>query len=274
MSAAYLIVKAAMGKAMPAGSRAPQIQQILAYGDGPVHLGLTRRSFPENHQSTPSIAAFERTVFVEAGFLDIAMSGSDIRLPPGGYLLIPTGTFCTFKAVEQSATWLEATTPQARDRNSWSDLHQDSAIRCGGNRLQSGDIALKGAGVFNGSMPPVSDFHPDLQQAAQRMLIDREAGAAHLNMFVVEFSGKGLCNFHDHPFEEAYAILEGSVEARFGEERHMLHPGDIAWCGVGTRHSFNATAGRVRWLEFQTPQPPVREGMRWHSRWEKLLPRL
>lgn len=213
-------------------------------------------------------------MFVEAGTLDVSMNGNDIRLPVGGYLLIPTETFCCVKAVDGPATWLEATTPQARDQRAWNDVHEDRSIRCGGNRLQPGDIALKGAGVFDGRMPPANDFHPDLRQAALRMLIDREAGAVHLNMFVVEFSGMGLCNFHDHPFEEAYVMLEGCVEATFNQERHILHPGDIAWCGVGTRHAFNAGAGRVRWLEFQTPQPPVREGMRWHSRWEKLLPRL
>jgi mannose-6-phosphate isomerase-like protein (cupin superfamily) len=96
---------------------------------------------------------------------------------------------------------------------------------------------------------------------------DGWCSAANFNMFIIEFADGGLCNHHDHPFEEAYLILEGKVDIVFDGEPYVMGRGDFAWTGVGSRHAFFPKAGqRVRWLEIQAPQPPVRNGQRWHSR--------
>ena len=76
-------------------------------------------------------------------------------------------------------------------------------------------------------------------------------------MFMVQYEPDGLAGAHDHPFEEAYLILEGAVEATFDDASYVLEPGDVAWAGVGCVHGFrNVGDGPVRWLETQAPQPP------------------
>ena len=120
-------------------------------------------------------------------------------------------------------------------------------------------------------MPPGAHMHGDLQGFSIRYFVDRDFGAVHLNMFTVEFAKGGICNHHDHPFEEAYLVLEGDVDIVFDGRAYTLKTGDFAWTAVGSRHAFFPVEGRpVRWLEIQTPQPPTQEGMRWHARWEEL----
>src|SRR3546814_57171 len=102
-----------------------------------------------------------------------------------------------------------------------------------------------------------------------RMLMDANFGAVHFNMFVISFPDGGLCNHHDHPFEEAYVILGGEVEVTFDGRDYTLKEGDFAWTGVGARHAFFPKKGQpVHWLEVQSPQPPAMGGMRWHEQWE------
>jgi quercetin dioxygenase-like cupin family protein len=134
-----------------------------------------------------------------------------------------------------------------------------------------GDPRRKLAGHYDGTMPPGAHMHGDLHGFSIRYFVDRDFGAVHLNMFTVEFAKGGICNHHDHPFEEAYLVLEGDVDIVFDGRSYTMQTGDFAWTGVGSRHAFFPVEGRpVRWLEIQAPQPPTQEGMRWHSRWEAL----
>ena len=50
----------------------------------------------------------------------------------------------------------------------------------------------------------------------------------------------------------------------------MLRPGDGVVAGVGSMHGFwNEGTERVRWLETQAPQPPVRHAYRWAPTWKQ-----
>src|SRR3546814_18578441 len=94
-----------------------------------------------------------------------------------------------------------------------------------------------------------------------RMLMDANFGAVHFNMFVISFPDGGLCNHHDHPFEEAYVILGGEVEVTFDGRDYTLKEGDFAWTGVGARHAFFPKKGQpVHWLEVQSRSEERRVG--------------
>ena len=104
-----------------------------------------------------------------------------------------------------------------------------------------------------------------------KMMVDTDLGAQLQTMFMVQYEPNGLAGAHDHPLEEAYLILEGSVEATFDGEAYRLEPGDIAWAGVGCVHSFtNVGDGIVRWLETQAPAPPPRHSYRFSRDWTYL----
>jgi quercetin dioxygenase-like cupin family protein len=104
-----------------------------------------------------------------------------------------------------------------------------------------------------------------------KMLVDRAFGADLLTMFTVDYELGGAAQEHDHPFEETYLFLAGEVEAELDGVRYTLRAGDFAFAGVGSVHGFwNVGTERVRWLETQAPQPPVRHAYRWVSSWRAL----
>jgi mannose-6-phosphate isomerase-like protein (cupin superfamily) len=107
------------------------------------------------------------------------------------------------------------------------------------------------------------------------MLIDRSSEAELHTMFMVEFRPGGSIDPHDHPFEEAYLVLEGDVVAEIDGERLPLGAGAFVWTGAGCSHSFrNESRSPVRWLETQAPQPPARHAFRFERDWtylERLL---
>ncbi len=172
------------------------------------------------------------------------------------------------------ARYVEIATPQPKPVGGWQDVFFVETLDW--TKLtpspKAGDPRRKLVGHYaQGSMPPGAHMHGDLHGFSIRYFVDRDFGAVHLNMFTVEFAKGGICNHHDHPFEEAYLILEGEVDIVFDGRSYTLKTGDFAWTAVGSRHAFFPVEGRpVRWLEIQTPQPPTQEGMRWHSRWEDL----
>jgi quercetin dioxygenase-like cupin family protein len=103
-----------------------------------------------------------------------------------------------------------------------------------------------------------------------KMLVDRNFGADLVTMFTVDYEVGGAAQAHDHPFEEAYVFLAGEVEAELDGRRYTLHPGDVAFAGVGSVHGFwNDGPERVRWIETQAPQPPARQAYRWIRSWER-----
>jgi quercetin dioxygenase-like cupin family protein len=100
-------------------------------------------------------------------------------------------------------------------------------------------------------------------------------GAVLHQMFMVEYEPGGVAQPHDHPFEEAYYVLEGEVEATADGERFTLGPGDFFWTGVGCVHAFcNRSQRRLRFLETQSPQPPVNYSYRFNRDWDFLAAQL
>jgi mannose-6-phosphate isomerase-like protein (cupin superfamily) len=103
-----------------------------------------------------------------------------------------------------------------------------------------------------------------------KMLVDRTFGADLLTMFTVDYEPGGAAQSHDHPFEEAYVFLDGEIEGEFDGTLYTFRAGDVAFAPVGCVHGFfNTGAGRVRWIETQAPQPPVRHAYRWADTWRR-----
>ena len=108
-----------------------------------------------------------------------------------------------------------------------------------------------------------------------KMLVDRRIDAQLSTMFMVDYQPHAVAHPHDHPFEEAYYMLDGEVEVVAEGARFTLAPGDFFWCGVGTIHAFYETrGGRARWLETSAPGPPDRHSYRFERDWDHLAARL
>jgi len=92
---------------------------------------------------------------------------------------------------------------------------------------------------------------------------------------MVQYEPNGVAGQHDHPFEETYLIVEGSVDATFDGEGYRMEAGDTAFAGVGCVHGFsNPATAPVRWLETQAPQPPGRHSYRFARDWDYLTSRI
>jgi mannose-6-phosphate isomerase-like protein (cupin superfamily) len=103
------------------------------------------------------------------------------------------------------------------------------------------------------------------------MLVDRNFGAELLTMFTVDYEPGGAAQVHDHPFEETYFFLEGEITGVLDGREYTVRAGDVVFAGVGSTHGFfNEGRGRVRWIETQAPQPPMRHAYRWVDVWRRL----
>jgi quercetin dioxygenase-like cupin family protein len=108
-----------------------------------------------------------------------------------------------------------------------------------------------------------------------KMLVDQRTDAQLSTMFMVDYQPGAVAHPHDHPFEEAYYMLDGAVDVVADGERYALRPGDVFWTGVGCIHAFYETrGGRARWLETSAPQPPDRHSYRFERDWSYLAERL
>jgi quercetin dioxygenase-like cupin family protein len=241
---------------------------------GSVHVGYAIFELQPGGHIEGCVHAFENAIYMLAGRLDVERDGVRFRLDEDEYLLVPTASPCAFRnSADEVARWVQVSVPQPKPPGGWQDSFFTGPAQWPSEPLAPtnfSDPRARLVGRNDRKMPPGANLHADMQGFSIKRFIDREFGSAHLTMFSVEFAKGGLCNHHDHPFEEAYLVLDGDVDIEFDGIKYTLKRGDFAWTGVGSRHAFFPVAGRpIRWLEIQAPQPPSQFGMRWHSKWER-----
>ena len=258
------------GDQVPGLSYAPFVTRRT----GSVHTNFGVLELAAGTKSETMFHAFEKGVFVMSGTLDLMIGAQVHRLGEGHHALIPTGTTHAFhNPSESAARWVMVESPQPKLPDTWRDTWFSGPCEwpTDAQAPDLADIRTTGLGKYADSqLPPTSEVVPDnLYGFSMRMLMDGNFGATHFFMFIIDFPDGGMCNHHDHPFEEAYFILEGAVDCEMDGRRYTLEAGDYAWTGVGSRHGFFPKEGRpVRWLEVQVPQPPRREWQRWFSQWD------
>ncbi len=238
-----------------------------------VHMayGITR--LDDGGESELTTHAYEKALFVLDGRIEFWREGRIYALAAGDTALVPTGmAYALRNRSGAAADWVEMAAPQPKAPGGWQDTWFAGAADWTQKAVAPDlrDPRTRLMGHFDPSMlPPSATIHSDLHGFAMKFLMDRDFGAVHFNMFVIDFSDGGLCNHHDHPFEEAYFILDGEVDITFDGIDYTLKKGDFAWTGVGAQHAFFPKKGQpVRWLEVQAPQPPAQGGMRWHAQWD------
>ncbi len=253
------------------------------------HMALASCALTEGSIDT-HVHSYEESIFVTSGELVLTTDGRAIRLSSGACGVFPVGVPHAIRTATE-ATWIEMAAPAPRlDDTVFLDgapVGESEVVdldvrdpRCRNFFLLSDDqmdvaVVTKGAAV---DVPRVSSSMATAllvySGIAVKMLIDGRLDAQLSTMFMVEYESGGVAQPHDHPFEEAYLILEGEVVAVADQERYVLAPGDAFWTGVGCIHAFyNESGARVRWLETQAPQPPPRHSYRFVRDWEYLRDR-
>jgi quercetin dioxygenase-like cupin family protein len=176
----------------------------------------------------------------------------------------PPDTFWLGGAPDEPGESLDLRDP--RNRNLFHLIAGDMDVE----RLRVG--ASVGAPTVSASMATAPLVYSGI---TVKMLVDKRLDAQLHTMFMVGYQPGAVAHPHDHPFEEAYYMLEGEVDVVADGDRYTLRPGDVFWTGVGCVHAFYETrGGTVKWLETSAPGPPDRHSYRFERDWEYLAERL
>jgi quercetin dioxygenase-like cupin family protein len=247
---------------------------FIEHADDTVHAAYGIMELASGGETEIASHAFEKALFLTEGEMEIDRDGHIYRLSEGDYVLVPTGIEHALRnRAPGAARWVEMSAPQPKAPGGWQDTWFAGAAQWTQQAVSPdlSDPRNRMMGHYEPSQhaPPASMVPENLFGFSQRMMVDANFGASHFNLFVIGFPDGGLCNHHDHPFEEGYFVLDGAVDITFDGKDYTLETGDYAWTGVGAQHAFFPKKGQpVRWLEFQAPQPPAIGGMRWMTQWD------
>jgi len=275
-------------EALPGRSSGLTTCRLVDGSLGSTHMALTLVSLDDGHVDE-HLHSFETSFYVLEGEPVLYLDGRGITLKPGACGAIPVGVPHAFRG---SGRWIEMWSPRPRpDRSDTFFLGPPPAataepldVRDPRNRnlflLTEGEMDLerlkRGAAV---AAPTVSASMATAALAYSgitvKMLVDPRLDAQLHTMFMVAYQPGAVAHPHDHPFEEAYYMLEGEVDVVANGDRYTLRPGDAFWTGTGCVHAFYETQdARVRWLETSAPGPPARHSYRFERDWEYLMERL
>ena len=278
-----------------ATSRGLSRSVLVGQEQGAVHTELAVGALAPGGWLQRHFHSFEEALYVLDGELLFEIDGHLHRLIRGDYGLIPVGTWHALaNGGAEQTRWLSVNTPLRlahdagrRDTFFASPPFDPSAFAERAKRPPFGDPRLKLVGHYEGT-PPQAEALALIDPARRRrpagmdtalivysgisvkMLVDRVFGAELLTMFTVDYEPGGAAQVHDHPFEETYFFLDGEIEAVLDGTEYTVRAGDVVFAGVGSTHGFfNTGRGRVRWIETQAPQPPVRHAYRWDDHWKR-----
>ena len=229
-----------------------------------------------------NVLAYEKSLFVLTGSLDLMLDGRAYRLVAGDYALIVVGAAHALRS-QSGARWLEMIAPQPLVPSVGQDTFFVGPFAWPAHvePFDRGDARTRGVGHFaDGQLPPPGNLQMDgysgdgAHGISQKMMVDRNFGSAHMTMFVVEFAPGGGGTHHTHPFEESYFFVRGVADCVFEGIPYVVEPGTLCWTGVGAKHQIFARGDEpLRFIETQTPQPPARQAFRFDSEWRAMRER-
>jgi quercetin dioxygenase-like cupin family protein len=253
-------------------------------------MALTLVSLVDGHVDE-HVHSFESSFYVLAGEPVLYLDGRGAELKAGACGAIPVGVPHAFRS-HAHALWIEMAAPRPRADGSDTFFLGPAPdapaatldVRDPRNRnlflLTEGEMDLDrlrhgapvGAPTVSASMATAVLAYSGI---AVKMLVDQRLDAQLHTMFMVDYQPGAVAHPHDHPFEEAYYMLDGEVDVVANGDRHTLRPGDVFWTATGCVHAFYETRGvRVRWLETSAPAPPPRHSYRFERDWEYLAERV
>jgi quercetin dioxygenase-like cupin family protein len=282
---------------MPASATSKGLARHVLVGPatGATHTELAVGAIAPDGWLQRHAHSFEEALYVLAGELLIEIDGRVHRLVAGDYALMTVGTWHALgNAGAEEVRFLSVNTPTRltpdsgrRDTYFAREPFDLAAFAGRAARPSFGDPSLRFVGHYDGTPPQLEALRVDdpargrkptgmdtallaYSGISVKMLVDRVFGADLLTMFTVDYEIGGAAQAHDHPFEETYFFLAGEVEAELDGRPYTFRPGDVVFAGVGSVHGFwNTGTERVRWIETQAPQPPVRQAYRWIPTWQR-----
>ncbi len=278
--------------ALPGQSQGLTRQVLVGGATGATHTGLTTVALEAGYVNT-HLHSFESSFYVLSGAPVLYLEGRGVTLVPGACGAIPVGVPHAWRSGAR-AEWVEAASPRPRAADQPPDTFFLGAAPSGPgepldlrdprnrNLFLLSDDDMDAARLSAGSKATAPKVSASMATAALlysgitvKMLVDKRLDAQLHTMFMVGYQPGAVAHPHDHPFEEAYYMLEGEVDVVADGDRYELRPGDVFWTAVGCIHAFYETkGGSVKWLETSAPGPPDRHSYRFERDWEYLAERL
>ena len=282
----FLVRRAANAPDLPYDTGGFRRRPVVAEEDGSVHTGFGICELRPDGVVGPHVHSYEESFHMVSGTVILDVPEDSYLLEEGDYGLLPTGMPHAWRgAGDTGARWADMLAPVPRARYGHDTQPVPALPARQPVRIDVRDPRTRLFGHFERAQMDPGKQSQDLLAASAsmrtallvysgitvKMMVDSDLGAVASTMFMVQYAPDGVAGTHDHPFEETYLILEGTVDATFDGERHRLGPGDAAWAGAGCVHGFtNAGGTPVRWLETQAPQPPSRHSYRFSRDWDYL----
>ncbi len=269
-----------------AGSTGLEGWSVVDATTAAVHTGFGISRLAAGGSVPSHVHTYEESLYVLEGEMVVQTPGEAARLGPGDYGLIPVAVPHSLRNDSTApAMFARMSAPMPRPAY---DLDTQLVPEVPETSPLAADVrdprTRRYGHIGRENMDPAMQTQDKLAVSASmrtallvysgisvKMMVDSDLGAVLSTMFMVQYEPNGLAGAHDHPFEETYLILEGTVEATFDGTPYVLEPGDVAWAGVGAVHGFrNVGDGPVRWLETQAPAPPGRYSYRFARDWDYL----
>lgn len=266
-------------------------QELVDRSVGSPHTDLSASWIEPNGHIGAVLHSYEFSMYVLSGEVTIYMMGEKVTLKDDHCVLVPIGTTYSLKAGPQGVHWLQCSAPGSVERPRRKDtyftgetLESDSGVELDlrdprnqrAFKFDPASMNLNNLAVGSKvSDPTVSASMATALLAYSgigvRMLVDQRVHAKLHTMFIVDYQPTAIAHPHDHPFEETYTFTHGETIGLIEGKEYTFVPGDVLWCGVGSDHGFqNKTDGLVRWIETQSPQPPIQHSYRFMRDWEYL----
>jgi quercetin dioxygenase-like cupin family protein len=263
---------------------------VVDAGSPAVHTGFGLGRFSAGGAMPAHVHSYEESLYVLDGQVVVQTAGEAVRLGPGDYGLIPVGVPHSLRNDTGSEVFFaRMSAPTPRPEYDFDTFVVPELVETAPVAADVRDPRVRRYGHIDAAHmnPPLQTQDRLAVSASMRtallvysgitvkMMVDSDLGATQSTMFMVQYEPDGVAGAHDHPFEETYLIVEGTVEASFDGTRYTLEVGDVAWAGTGCVHGFrNVGSGPVRWLETQAPQPPGRHSYRFARDWDYLRQKL
>ena len=278
--------------AWPSASSGLRRAELVGADTGSVHMALGCVELEAGGHIDTHVHSHEESFFVLGGEPILVFEGSARRLPPGACGVLPVGVEHAWRA-EHRSRWIDMRAPRPRG----ADQPPDTFVLAHAPVQEAVDLDLRDPRSRNLFLLGDADMDIDTLRAGAsvsaptvsasmatasllysgitvKMLVDKRLDAQLQTMFMVDYQPHAVAHPHDHPFEEAYYMLDGEVDVVADGDRFTLGPGDVFWTGVGCIHAFYETRGaRARWLETSAPGPPDRHSYRFERDWEYLAER-
>jgi quercetin dioxygenase-like cupin family protein len=259
---------------------------------GAVHTGFGTCEVAGGGRIGTHVHSYEEFVYVTAGHPILRIGDTATRLAPDEGVFIGVGEPHSWaNDGDEACRWIDLEAPQARGDDEPPDTFfvaggedeaevrefdpRDPLLRryCRWQPTQMDLDHLKQPSAVDAPAESASMSSALLAYAGitVKMLLDERHGATLGNVFMVDYYPGVVLHPHDHPFEEAFYMLEGEVVYIADGEEYTLTAGSVAYAGVGCIHAFeNRTDVRCRWLETRAPAPPARHAYRFERDWATL----